>query len=306
MEDTYTLSQYYPGLLIIEYATKPKAYGMVRTNTVPFLMPQVSVQEIEFLVPPSSGSFKLSYDGVVTSTLNWNSSAGAVQTALRAIPGLEDVVVTGSSAGSFIITFEGVSAPAYILEVVDSTLDNPATVTETDLIIPLAVQNAFNLIGNDTAVGVQLDVLGKYMGVSRTSRGVFGQVVVLNDLDFLMLIRFAILINTAQSDLATIQTLVHQIFPGQMQVFDYQDMRMSYIISSVIGSQDLIQAVLSEGLLPRPMAVQISSVIYVPDIASVFGFSTYEQPAYNTTPFNDYADYHTDWRWLTYTDAVII
>lgn len=158
--------------------------------------------------------------------------------------------------------------------------------------LPTKVMNAFNLIGSSPAVGVQLDVLGKYVGVKRTGVGFNGQIT-LNDADFLTLIQFAIIRNHAGSDLAEIQALMNQFFPGEVLVFDYSNMHMSYLISSSIGSQNLIQLVVSEGLLPKPMGVALSTTVYTPTITSFFGFRTYFLPAFRSSPFNSYASVET-------------
>jgi hypothetical protein len=128
--------------------------------------------------------------------------------------------------------------------------------------LPLLVQNAFNMDG--TAVGVQLDVLGKYAGVTRNGYGLTGQPITLNDADFFTFIKLAILTNSAGSDLGTIQNLLHIFFPGELFVFDHKEMRMSYLINSTIGSQNLVQLFITEGLLPKPMAVQLAAPIYAP------------------------------------------
>lgn len=169
--------------------------------------------------------------------------------------------------------------------------------------MPAAVMNAFNLLGGSPAVGVQLDVLGKYAGVTRSGVGFTGPIT-LSDADFLSLIQLAVLTNSAGSSLSTIQALLAQFFPNEILVFDYQNMQMSYLISSTIGSQDLVQLVVSEGLLPKPMGVSLASVIYAPVIDAFFGFRTYALPAHNVSPFNDYASYQMDWPWLSYGDAI--
>lgn len=128
--------------------------------------------------------------------------------------------------------------------------------------LPIAVQNAFNLIGSNIAIGAQLDVLGKYTGVSRSGAGFAGPII-LDDADFLQLIRLAIVTNSEGSDLGTIENLLNQFFPnGEILVFDYQNMRMSYLINSSIGSQELVQLFVTEGLLPKPMGVQLAAPIY--------------------------------------------
>ena len=170
--------------------------------------------------------------------------------------------------------------------------------------LPLAVQNAFNLNGANPAVGPQLDVLGKYAGVSRQGIGFLGNYIVLDDSDFLTLIQFAIIKNSADSSLAAIQSLINQYFPDEVLVFDYQNMQMSYLISSDVGSQNLIQLLVANGLLPKPMGVSLGAIIYVPVINAFFGFRTYFLPAFNSSPFNDYGSYQLTWPWLTYRDAI--
>ena len=130
--------------------------------------------------------------------------------------------------------------------------------------LPIAVQNAFNMDG--TAVGVQLDVLGKYAGVTRNGYSLSGLPISLSDADFFTLIKMAILTNSSGSDLNSIQSLLNIYFPNEIYVFDHKEMRMSYLINSSIGSQNLIQLFITEGLLPIPMAVQLASPIYTSNL----------------------------------------
>jgi hypothetical protein len=185
-------------------------------------------------------------------------------------------------------------------------LVTPALMPQADLddpTLPLAVQSAFNVIG-ETATGVQLDVVGKYQGVERTGRGFTGAIT-LSDTDFLSLIQMASVVNNADSSLSTIQTLLNQFFPGGViRVFDNTNMQLSYLISTDVGSQDLIQLFVTEGLLPKPMGVGLSTVIYAETITTFFGFRTYLLPALNVTPFNSYDDYETGRPWLSYSDAI--
>lgn len=301
---TRELVAYYVNLLIIQYASKPRATATIATQVAPALLPQTSTQLIEFQAPPASGTYKLEYDELLTAAIDWDADATDIQTELRTLPGLADVIVTGSAADGFVVVFEGVLTPAELLIVKDSTIDTGVpTVTETDEILMLAIQNAFDI---GSAVGVQLDTLGKYVGVKRTTQGLTGPIT-LGDDEFRSLIRMAVLTNSAQSDLASIQDLIFTFFNGQMRVYDYQNMRMSYLISSTIGSAELIQMFVAQGLLPRPMSVQVAAIIYAPDINNFFGFCSYENPTPgDVKPFNTYEDYHTDWLWLDYQTAIVI
>lgn len=189
--------------------------------------------------------------------------------------GLSALTVTGSiAAGTLVVTFIGTTPPASLLTLISSTLTSGATavtpvITEIDETLPLAVQNAFNVIGSSLAKGVQLDVIGKYAGVTRTADG-FTTQITLNDADFTTLIQLAIIKNNAGSSLATIQQLLFQFFPAQILVVDYADMFIAYYISSIVGSPDLVELVVTEGLLPKPMGV--GEIIVLFDGANAFGF----------------------------------
>ncbi len=305
---TIELVAYYASLLILQYVGKDRAAATISALATPVLMPQTTVETITFDTAPTAGNFTISYDGNAV-VIAWNALAATIQTALRLISGLEDITVTGAIADQLLtITFVGVEPPALLLELDATTLTasgGPVTpvITETDETIPLAVQNGFNLTGSNIATGVQLDVLGEYVGVVRSGLSFSGNVT-LDDADFLSLIRMAIIKNSAGSSLAFIQDLLFQFFPGEIFVFDFQDMRMTYLISTDVGSSDLIGMFVAQGLLPLPMAVGVL-IVYAPDIGALFGFRTYAAAAINASPFNDYDDYQTDWPWLSYANAII-
>ncbi len=305
---TQELIDYYSNLLILQYVGKPRAYATIQLLASIGILPQTSVQEIDFPSAPASGAFKLNYGGTNTASINWNALTSTIQTDLRAISGLGSVTVTGSIASQkLVVTFTGVTIPASLLTVTTNTLEDGSSapivpvVSEIDITIPLAVQNAFNLIGDSPAVGVQLDIIGKYCGVTRSGNGLNGQPITLNDADFLTLIRLAALTNSSGSSLETIQNLLFQFFADTILLYDLLDMRFSYVLSSSIGSNDLIQLFLTEGLLPKPMGVQLS-VIVVPDITNLFGFRTYQLPASKSKPFNQYGSFNMTWRWLSYVN----
>lgn len=294
---------YYSGLLIKQYAGKPRAKATIEAQVAPVIMPQTSVQTVAFSDAPSSGAFVVSFEGISAPSINWNDSAGTIQTKLRTISKLAQVTVSGSLAESVVITFNGVYAPAKLLQVVSSTVDTGTpSITETDELLTFAVQNAFNL-NEPVAVGAQLDIIGKYVGVSRTGQGLSSPIN-LNDDEYLTLIRMAVLTNSATSDLATIQDLIYTFFPGEMKVFDYQNMRMSYLISSSLGSIELIEMFLVQNLLPRPMGVQVAAIIYVDSLENLFGMRTYLVNTEGNSPLNSYSDYKMNRPWLSYADAI--
>ncbi len=305
---TQEIVNYYANLLILQYIGEPLAYKTIQALVSPALLPQVSTQNITFSGVSASGTFVLRFKGNNTASINWNDSLSTIQSKLQAVPGLSAVTVTGDiSAQLLTVTFTGVPPVAPLLSVFSNSLSdgsNPVliSITETDIQLPLAVQNAFDL---ETAVGVQLDVLGKYAGVTRLGSGLDGTPIILGDADFRSFIKIAIVKNGFGSSLAAIQNFIHIYFPGALLVFDYSDMRMSYFLDSQIGSQQLAQIFVTSNILPVPMGVQIGSIIYSPDIFRLFGFRTYLLPAYNVTPFNNYASYNMSSPWLTYRDALV-
>ena len=76
-----------------------------------------------------------------------------------------------------------------------ATLVAPVLMSE----LPSQVLNGFNLTGNYLAVGKQLDILAKYVGVKRSYVGFNGQTLTLSDSDFITLINMGIIRNNAWS-----------------------------------------------------------------------------------------------------------
>lgn len=265
--NTLELVKYYADLLILQYAAKARAYPTIKTLVTPVVIPQTSVQEITFSAAPDAGNFVLSYGVTSTSPILWNDTAATIQTYLRAITGLSAVVVTGSIASKTLtITFDGVMPVAEMLVVDTSTLTLSSvavtvSIDEVDPTLPLAIQDGFNLLGDSTAVGDQLDVLAKYVGVQRTGYGFTTQITLTDD-ELLSLIRFAIIRNNAGSSLYEIQNLLQQFFADQVFVADYGTMLLTFYIASTVASEDLIEMIVIQDLLPRPMAVGLIIITF--------------------------------------------
>ena len=68
------------------------------------------VQSLTFSHVPTGGAFVLTFGAEATSSLAFNAAASAIQTALRALPSLTDVTVSGSFAAGFTVTFAGADA----------------------------------------------------------------------------------------------------------------------------------------------------------------------------------------------------
>ena len=168
--------------------------------------------------------------------------------------------------------------------------------------LPTSVQNAFNV---NTSVGAQLDILGQYVGISRTGNSFTGPVT-LGDTDYRSLLKIKILQNNSGSSLYNIETLIVGFFGSAIAVFDTQDMRLSYFLNSSIGSLQLAQIIVTAGLLPKPMGVQLASVIYAANITGFFGYRSYDAAAVGRSPFNTYDVYNMSSPWLNYDNALVV
>ena len=146
----------------------------------------------------------------------------------------------------------------------------------------------------NTAVGKQLDILGKYIGVPRnigpaTPATYFGyrlaagggntngytsaaggvnltaiyyransnqrQATDLTDVQYRFVLLMKIILNSSNNTMASIQSFIAQFFPGLISVIDNHDMTLSYTISPNVP---LPSSVL-EAYLPAPMGVGIGT-----------------------------------------------
>ena len=91
-------------------------------------------QLVEFSATPDSGTFTLTWGGNTTTAIPFSASSAQVQTALRLLEGLENVLVSGDFADGFLVTFSDVDAPVALLTSSSSLLDgaDPVTISVSD------------------------------------------------------------------------------------------------------------------------------------------------------------------------------
>jgi hypothetical protein len=155
--------------------------------------------------------------------------------------------------------------------------------------LPTAVQNAFNV---NTAVGPQLDTLGKYIGIPRNigettplpffgfvdyagggnengftdydgsvnTEGIFYQYSYsgqqrtnLSDDSYAFMMALKIVLNSSDGTLYSIQQFLNNLLPGLVQVVDNQDMTLTYSINVKAP----VSPAVIEPYLPKPMGVGI-------------------------------------------------
>lgn len=127
----------------VDFGTDSKTYAMANAvfsqqpnilaggGYLVVILMTVETQHLAFSGTPASGTFKLNYGSGITGFINWNDTASAIQTQLRAIAGLEGVNVTGSMATSLNVEFEGVYGNVALMTVSNNTLATSAPVSIT-------------------------------------------------------------------------------------------------------------------------------------------------------------------------------
>lgn len=88
----------------------PANPAVLPTSTVPFQASTGGTAEVDTVAitgTPTGGSFTLTYKGNTTATIVYNATNSAVQSALRLLPGLGAVTVTGGPGpgAAFVVTF---------------------------------------------------------------------------------------------------------------------------------------------------------------------------------------------------------
>lgn len=124
-----------PGEVGIDFGTDSRTYKMalaifsqqpniLAANGYLVVIPMVvEKQLIDFDANPAAGTFVVDYDGQNSAAINWNDTAAQVQTKLRAVPGLEDVVVTGAiTTTGLTLTFNGESGDVPLVTIENNTL----------------------------------------------------------------------------------------------------------------------------------------------------------------------------------------
>lgn len=159
--------------------------------------------------------------------------------------------------------------------------------------LALQVQGAYDPTGPNAAVGKQLDVLGKYIGLPRdigpssalpffgfvrysgtgnnynglrsylssiNSSGVFyrygykgARNTALSDSSYAFMIALQIILNSSDGTLASIQAYLAALLPGIVTVVDNKDMTLTYTIT---GTPPVDSTTLA-AYLPKPMGVGI-------------------------------------------------
>jgi hypothetical protein len=115
------------------------------------------------------------------------------------------------------------------------------------------------------AVGVQLDIIDKYVGVGRYYNG-----VALSDSDFLTLILIKIIQNNSSHSHQAIDASMYYFFGTNLVMYSTGNMVMTYFVNQ---TSNVIQAALAKKILPRPMGVEADTINFVPSTHKAFWFA---------------------------------
>lgn len=158
----------------------------------------------------------------------------------------------------------------------------------------LAVRDVFNI---DTATGKNLDMLGKYLGVSRWYYDNVGTQIELTDEEFRMLIKFKAISNTSDASHYSIDQALYDFFGLSMRASSAGNMQMTFFITS--DAERVVEAAIQQRAIPTPLGVEANKIV-VQD-KKFFGVVTYDnQYAFYKTGFLDYNDPDKDGEVLTY------
>lgn len=156
-----------------------------------------------------------------------------------------------------------------------------------DLVV--AVGNAYDI---DTAVGVQLDVLGAYIGVDRLATG-----TPMSDADYRIVLSITIGKNNGNASLSSIDEIADAVFAIPYLLFDTLDMALWYVFED--ADKSAVEDAEALGLFPKPAAVSLS-IAYTPDTDSIFGYGDYDGSVASYIKGYDTYTVQTSGGWIQY------
>lgn len=123
----------------------------------------------------------------------------------------------------------------------------------------LDLPEAFNV---NTAVGVQLDAIGKIVNLPRYN---------FNDDQYRILLNLRIITNNSGVTMKEIDDIMFNFFGKSIVCHNNQDMSLTYIVFPEY--EDLIPVIQAEQLFPAPLGVDVNIVVSVDLPELIFGFA---------------------------------
>lgn len=173
-----------------------------------------------------------------------------------------------------------------------ATIESVVGLLPDDMI--LSIINGFNI---ETAVGKQLDILGKYIGISRDYIK-DGAVTLLTDDEYRVLLKLKIACNTSNLSHGSIDRSLYDLFGSDVRMDSVGNMEMTYFVP--FDFEPVVIAAIQKNALPRPMGVEVHYVIE--DKKKFFAYCDYDdQSAVYRTGFRDYNNPDKDGETFTYS-----
>lgn len=160
-----------PSEVGLDYGTSSETFKMV--NAVFSQQPNIltgdgylvvipfvnAVQHVAFSGVAASGTYILNFGGNATAAINWNDTAPQIQAKVRVLVGLEQAIVTGTSASSLSISFAGFYGPAATITVTSNSL-----ATSVPVAVTLTITTS--TVGEDLATAItRTKDLVQYFGI---------------------------------------------------------------------------------------------------------------------------------------------
>lgn len=123
----------------------------------------------------------------------------------------------------------------------------------------LDIPEAYNL---NTAIGVQLDAIGKILGLPRYN---------FDDNQYRILLNLKVITNNGGVTMKEIDDVLYEFFGKSIVCHNNQDMSLTYIVFPEY--EPLIPVFQSERLLPAPLGVGVNIIVSVDLPELIFGFS---------------------------------
>lgn len=161
-----------------------------------------------------------------------------------------------------------------------------------DLILKL--RDSFNI---NTALGSALDILGKYVGVTRWYYDENGEQIRLTDEEYRMLIKLKAISNTSNASHYEIDQALYNFFGTRVRATSDGNMAMTIFIPS--NAERVITAAIQKRALPTPLGVEANKIVV--QESRFFGFVNYKnQYAVYKTGFREYNDPDKEGETLNY------
>ena len=202
------------------------------------------------------------------------------------------------------------------------------------------IREGFNL---ETAVGVQLDTLGKYIGVDRfythldysgyfstvdysgthatgsigftayspvtggrtlSYDAVYTPTLALNDNDYRFILKMKIIQNNSNHSHGAIDSEIYNFFGNDLIPYSAGNMEMTYFSTPSVWA--LVQVCIQKNLLPRPMGVGVGIIEYTAPLFATLSYDETDAPYSGllTAGFTGYPPYDINGNTLNYNTII--